>query len=568
MGMLDKSCSGVHSETSAIWPKSPIFFRKLIQSIAQGQPFRDVAFVPLLIFVYALSFGWIFLVQAKFWDDLSLPNNPDLLHFFFQAGLPLSGYLCRAIMAVNFKNIPLEILIFVSFLTTFIVLRRFLATLGFFSELERNAIVLLTAALPLFQSRFLLATAYYVVSLPLFVGGCALLISSLQKDRWSYRLPAYCLLTLSFFIQSFLVLYFFVLLVAAIAVSQTSRSPAGIGSSIELGEKNADMILFPFLFFFLKPLIFPTTGPFKDYNSFSFIDIKQALFQLPISTFEALRSVLQAGPTAGMIALCFVLLAFYLFLILRRQKSPKEDSKLQEIPRSRLGALLIATAGLMFSVLPYEIVHRSPGPYDFADRHQLTLVLTVGPFLVVATRFLTRYNMRWIALVLVLVWSVADNVQTYAAIIVDGHTQDAVVEEFSHNRELRENATFLVDSTRWPNLSRNRQFGSAQLNCLLKEAFGDEKRFAVALQAQRVDFAKELSWIDRYKNTGTCYREYQAGGRPILVKITPGSRRLHWSDGMKLSVESVLAPQRYHEQLRDLVAISTEPAPDQLFVVR
>jgi hypothetical protein len=538
------------------------------RAIRMGQPFRDACFFPMFLFVYVTSFALVFFVQAKFWDDLALTNNPDIIRFFYQAGLPTSGYLLRGIMAINIGNLPLKLFVFCSFLITCILFRYLMLVLRIFTDLERNAATLLVAALPLFQSRFLLATAYYAFCLPLFVAGMLLLVSAIQKKKKASRLLAYLLLALSFFTQSLLVLYFFALFIVSIAQSRELNFGArgGMGAGlVDLARVAPDAFFFPFAFFLIKAFAFPTSGPFVGYNSFSFSDITSALFGLPTSTMEALGSVVLEGPswpTVGLAAFCFL---SFLTVLLKQRRVSIIATAAQRPSAISFEALLIAALGVMSSVLPYTVVHRTPSPFDFDDRHQLTMVLTTGPFVLVAIMNLGRASIRWFLVLFVLIWAVAYNLETYVAVVVDAHTQNAVVREFARSELIGSNSTFVVDTTQWPNLSRHRTLSTPQLNCLMKEAFGDESRFAVGIRSTEIDWNQELSLMNRFKQTGTCFRDFHRG-QPFLVQIVPGTRHLNWATGIWLSLVRLVAPQRYDEQLRNVIKVSVVPAPDRWFV--
>ena len=224
-------------------------------------------------------------------------------------------------------------------------------------------------------------------------------------------------------------------------------------------------------------------------------------------------------------------------------------------------ALLIALFGLMLAVFPYAAVHRVASPYDFDDRNQLTMILVVGAVVVCAVRAFFQSRMQWLSIFAVLVWAVATNVSTYFDIIVDGHIQNAFVRVLSQNRAGRNGKAFLVDDSQWPFLSRGRRLSTAQLNCLMKAAYGDETRFAAELSSKPFDWKGHLTFLSRFRETGSCFRAYK-DQPPVLLTVTPGPIPLTDRHLVKLTFDWIFRPERYSNDLDGLISVSLAALPD------
>ena len=136
-----------------------------------------------------------------------------------------------------------------------------------------------------------------------------------------------------------------------------------------------------------------------------------------------------------------------------------------------------------------------------------------------------------------------DDAFTYFTVIRDGHAQNAVVRAIARNDAVRRQATLLVDTRAWPALSRHRSVTTAQLNCLMKDAFGDESHFAAMLSRVPFDWQADYALLNRYRNVGTCFRGWH-GGAPALLTVT-GYDVLPLPRLLKLSVLHMVSAERY-----------------------
>jgi len=537
--------------------------RRTIAGIEDGDIFTDPKFLLIFLPAYMVSFAWIFLIPADFWDDLAIKNNPDLVAMGYHASLPTMGWVTAGLLKLPHPNFTGRSLIFLMFACVPFLVRRFIAYRALAPERERNAIAMLTALLPLFLSRFQLVTFYYCLSLLLFCFGSLLLAKTLSgRPSLVYRITAYICFTLAFFTQSFLVLYGFVLFLIILHLSH--GAPSGrtwdrlSSGAADLARRSPDALLLPLVFFFMKAWLMPPIGPFVGYNAVTLQGILHALSILPVAAIMAVVDMTGLAPTWTLPGLLLLLGG----LLLARPGGLTRSENISDAqPSTDAAALLIAFFGLMLAVFPYVTVHRAVLPYDFDDRDQLTMILAAGAVVVCAARTFLRSRVQWLTIFAVLIWAVATDISTYLDIIVDGHIQNAVVRSLSQNRDVRQNKAFLVDDSQWPFLSRGRRLSTAQLNCLMKAAFGDETRFAAELSSKPFDWKDQLTLLGRFRETGTCFRAYE-DRPPVLLTVAPGPLALTDRHIAKLTFDWIFRPERYSSDLDKLVSVSITTLPD------
>ena len=532
-------------------------FRDGICRLSNGALFDDRLFPQMLGVGYILSFGLMFLIPARFWDDLQIFNNPDIVGMSRRSGILPGGIFLHGMMSLPHPDLMMRLFAFSVFPLIIVLVRDFLRRLQLVGQHDGNAIALLSAVLPLFLSRFQLITCYYCLALFLFCAGASLLSHAMASSRPLIRAFAYLLLILSFYIESLLVLYWFVLLLLAI------RMPAPperwhrqlTAKGLALLHRMPEAFALPFAFFLLKSWLTPATSDFIGYNAVTLAGLWNATLYAPFKTVEALLAIPGDAPIP-LLALAPLLLLLFLVFPNKGEAVPTHsDARTAAVP------LLIGLIGAAMAVFPYIVVSRSVGPYDFDDRNQLTLMLVAGGVIVFFVRTFFRPRLQWGMLTLLFSWCILYDAFTYFTIIRDGHDQNAVVRAIAQNSSVRRKTSLLVDTRDWPELSRHRTLSTAQLNCLIKDAFGDETHFAANLSNVPFDWQAEHAFLSRYRNVGTCFRAWN-GGAPALLTVT-ASNPLNLRALLKLSAFYFVSPKRYNQTLDALspVKVSLTSVP-------
>lgn len=527
--------------------------------LREGLLFTDRAFPAILTTGYALSFGLMAFIPARFWDDLQIFNNPDIVGMSRRSGILIGGLFLQAMVSLPHPDLMVRLLVLIVFLSSALLVRSLMKMLALTDERERNAITLIMAVSPLFLSRFQIITSFYCTALLLFCLGAWLLASALISGRPLLRLPAYLMLLLAFYIESFLVLYAFLMLLLLLAMPG-KKGPSFRGlfeRGLLLMRRAPEAFALPFLFFGLKTWLTPATAEFTGYNAVTAQGLLGALVSWPIRTLDALIAI-PGGASLWLLFVAPLLLALVLILAPanRFKTLPVDDDA-----HPGWQGLLVSCIGAALAVFPYAVVSRAVSPYDFDDRNQLTLLLVAGSLLVFAVRTFVRPCLQWSVLAFLFCWCVAVNAVTYWTIIRDGHVQNAVVHAIGENSAVRNQSSFLVDTAGWPDLARRRTLSTAQLNCLMKDAFGDETRFAALLSSRPFDWWREQNFLNQYRNVGTCFRDWR-GGMPELLTIQ-GDHTLSFRQAVKLSLLHALMPARYGRALEglSLVKVSLSPMP-------
>jgi hypothetical protein len=517
-------------------------FRDGICRLSSGALFDDRVFPLMLGVGYILSFGLMFLIPARFWDDLQIFNNPDIVGMSRRSGILPGGIFLHGMMSLPHPDLMMRLFAFFIFLLIIVLVRDFLRRLELVGQHDGNAIALLSAVLPLFLSRFQLITCYYCLALFLFCAGASLLSHTLISSRPLIRAFAYFLLILSFYIQSLLTLYWFVLLLLAIRIPVPPKRwhQQFTAKALALLRRMPEAFALPFAFFLLKSWLTPPTSDFAGYNAVTLAGLWNAALYVPFKTVEALL-VIPGDAPIPLLALAPLLLLLLIFPSKGKPITTHSDACTAAV------ALLIGLIGAAMAVFPYIVVSRSVGPYDFDDRNQLTLMLVAGGVIVFFVRTFFRPHLQWVVLALLFCWCILYDTFTYFTIIRDGHDQNAIVRAIAHNSSVGRKTSLLVDTRNWPGLSRHRTLSTAQLNCLIKDAFGDETHFAANLSNLPFDWQAEQAFMNRYRNVGTCFRAW-IGGAPALLTVT-ASNPLDLRALLKLSALYFVSPERYNQAL-------------------
>ncbi|MFC3674863.1 hypothetical protein [Ferrovibrio xuzhouensis] len=539
--------------------------------VAPGSPagwdvrhlFDSRAFPFVFALLYAASFVWIFLIPTAFWDDLSFRNAVDRIGYGYQSGRPLLGYWWAGLAALPAYDHIAHLFVFVAYAAAALAIRCFLAELKILDERERNAIVLLLAVLPVFQSRFLVASTYYTLDYLLFCLGAWLVARGLFRGEIWARIAGNICLLLCFFTDSFVVLAGFLMLLLWVAwVLRADNAPLDIGTwfagAVSVTRRLPDLVLLPFVYFFGVKSLFPVSGAFQNYNVVTAEGVKDALLHLPFRALVAVFAINADGPSWQAMVGVSAAMAVLLLLLRWYPAAAMSDSK--RTVRFYGFAVIVGFCGVMLSIFPYNAIYRYVQPYDFGDANQLTLALSAPAFIGFLIWFLCRDWLKWTAICVAMVWSVAHNITTYADVIMDGHIQNGLVRALRESGEVASHHAFVVDISRYPHLSRQRKYGTAQLNCLMKEAFGDETRFAVAFTQFPFPWDRERAMLQRFIDTGTCYHQY-TDEPPVLLTVYPGRGNIDQITSLKMAVMRIKNYAIYQQSLEGLISLNVAPLP-------
>ncbi len=527
---------------------------------------NELAFILTITIIYTISFILIFFIPANFWDDLAVKNNPDLIQMGHDSGLPTIGYFLTALFSLPNPDLFGRALIFLFYLFGIFFFRSMVISADFLPVKQINAISLISATLPLFQSRFLIASSYYSFSFFSFCVASYFLQKSMSKKHFYWRLPAYILFFLSFVTASFIVMYGLIIIILFLSLIKeqikNNQFLTPLHTAFVLIRGKIDIFLLPPTFFVLKTQLFPTKGAFLDYNIVKIENIKDGILHIIPKTLDALLLLNANGVSWASFLIAFVFVAFIIMLT-SRFVTPEAEDFYTATDGAMLISLCLSFIAVTLSVFPYVVVNREVTPFDFEDRNQITMILSVGSFLYFFLILITRRSLARFIVPVLVIWSIANNLTTYTSIIIDGHLQNAFVREAARNTVLRDARNFVFDTTKWPDLSRRRAFGSAQLNCLLKDAFGDERRYSTVLHHVPLDWQSNYAMLKKFRLTGSCFRDY-AGGEPYLVFVTPGHKKLDVWSAASLSATQIWDKSIYNEELNDLINLIVIPMPSEL----
>lgn len=387
---------------------------------------------------YALAYGLVlFFMDGIFWDDWELlnANSQVVLEIFKEAGLIWNwgGYFHVAMMEVG---PPLyRVMVLVLGYLCGAMLWVILGTFRSLATEERLWIVLLFLVLPFNPAKFALINAPAVPCLFSFFLAWALLLT---RHGWIYRGLSLVLFLFSFNINSLLVFYLLPFVHAAWHYAGTDWR-----SLLRWSARNALFIAIPLFFLWFQKTFYVPYGMSAGYNHISIGLLERALLALPI-----------------------IAIVFYGVARLAGGWTAK-----RWIP-----FIFIGVFATWLAVFPYEAVGKSPSFNDWDSRFQLLMPLGVA-LLIVGVGLLLGNLRRVCGMAMVV--SIACSAYFMATLAVDWQKQQGVISLLAQSQEVRSARTIVfVDMAREFNaFGRNYRF--YEYNGWLKQAFGEEIRFAV-----------------------------------------------------------------------------------------
>jgi hypothetical protein len=407
-------------------------------------------FLPLLV-TYLIAHAGIFLIlNSVFWDDWTLFDQAPqtLLDIFTMDGSVFAwiGHMHIALLSIGpwaYRILTL-LLMFLSGVLLWKVLER-----QMWIRVEaRFAIVLLFLVLPFNWARVALIDFPYTLCYFSFFLGWYLI----ARNRWL----ALCFFLISFNTNSLLVFY-----LLPIADWYFRENDAVHSSSLaKWGRYKLDFLALPFVYWAIKQIYFRPYGMYAGYNEhFSLRGL--------ISTPRFMATDL----VQLQVDFClFAFLAVACMFVLPRFTSVGSSQNQKRL-------LIAGCVALACALFPYCLLRLAPTFFEWGSRHQLLMPLGASVLCVWAQSYL-KPDARYIGLAVITGVSLAIHLQVYSELADDWRKQQEIISLLSHSAPVRD-ADLVIFQDRTQN-ARKRSFRFYEWNGLLKQAFRDERRFALA----------------------------------------------------------------------------------------
>ncbi|MBK8870695.1 MAG: hypothetical protein IPN19_06515 [Elusimicrobia bacterium] len=408
-----------------------------LSSLLSNHTTKDIF---LLIGVYFLSYGFMLLNPGIYWDDwfISTHTLPDLISHWGMCGGSLFIRIHHGILGYDNAVLIFRLLIFTAYFLGMIFFYLFLKEIKILGGSKPFWLCLLISVYPVSQGRLALILTYNAWSYCFFALGLWLTLLWVRRPNLVFRWGALLSFNLSFFTNSFLVIYAVVPLL--LLGDSIKKFPKNLRSICIDVLKRVDFFVLPLLFWLARLKYWsPDSG--SGYNEIVFMPLQVLFIQFTkafhssfLGVFELLfgrldgslsRSVLFAGAfvlcfralmekvgdtkwkfvATGWGLLCvasyfYVLYPFPyvdgfpasdLFLIITCLfvfGETFETETLEPVQRNEelmnCGLILCGAFLFLLGVYPYIAVWKVPRPVDFDSRYELIVPFGAG-FMVYGT---------------------------------------------------------------------------------------------------------------------------------------------------------------------------------------
>ena len=497
-----------------------------------------------------------------YWDDSTLHGQQleDLTFHFKQAGWSLWGYVHYYLNSVADGIYVYRLLTFFLLFATGLFLNHILKTITIFNTYIRIFIVIFFLIAPFYSARVALIDMLYTLCYFTFFAAFYILSKRYILQRFFvFRLITLVLFFFSFLTNSILLYYGIVLLYI---LYQEKRQKKTIVQTV---VSHLDFLFLPILFYFFKLKYMTVETIFTGYNQITVDGLAHALiatftsfkltflgyFIMPLTEihqayfpFDTLQEFILIFLSITVLTL---LTLFYFF----------RDVK-QEETSYRVLFFIFALGFFLFYIAAYPayVVHKIPSPLTFNSR--LELLMPLGwSFMTVSFIMLFTKTLRLPPLVntlffgIIASYYITFNTITMLQFMKDDFVQQSLIINFKNHEKIK-NAHRLViyDYNRYDHVYR-RKFAWYEYNYLLKQAFGDETRFATDYLDKR-----EITHFEKFIPFPTYnFTDYKPSVVDYNVYVRTGTYKLSLQNTASLTFSKLLFPKQYKDKIPNIVDI-------------
>lgn len=496
-------------------------FRGKVKSIFNAK-------VLLVLILYSLSFGLLFLNNGAYWDDWAVfvGKTPEYIkQQFFSAGIFLAPYLYNFINLFN-SYLVYRAITFVVYLLSGFCLLGILKTIKEIDTLSRFLIVTFFLLFPANDSRVMLIIFSYTIAHFFFYLGWWLASLYLKNRFLLIRLVALISFFAAFSINSFIL--FYVLVLAYIGYSEKDKLHTW-RNVFELLFHYTDFVLLPLVFLFIRVYFFTASGSYQEYNKIMLINIITAFYRsftaywnsflsVVITTFKSLlglffgNSLLPLGTnlinTFNSISpfRVVIILSGLLLLIICLRNIFQKESRTKFLSKSRL-LFFLGAVMLYMAVYPYYVVNKAPSiTLVFSDRHLLLVPLGASFMIVYGMQIISQFlklkpNTIIVAYSLIIFSFASYHLRANINYLEYWTKELAIMAEMKKSEVLHNYTTFLfVDKTEELDINHT-PISYYEYTGYMKAVFGNEKRFG----SNVADFMNGINFIQVQKYDKSVY---------------------------------------------------------------
>ena len=503
----------------------------------------------LIIYTSIIIFLPILFLSGLFWDDWILYDSSSefIISLMSQAGYILRGYMHAALLSTKFSFLYYRIVdssfFLLSVFITYKILKYFIKDKNIFILF----ILLLYIIIPLNSAKFALINAISWPFIFFFYMAFYMLIRYMNTRNLFYRIGSLLLFLLSFRLDSLLVYY---LIIAFYLLWEVHHKITSIKTFLLQMLFYADFLLLPMIGWVVRSIFFASYGEYTYYHNMKEDKILAAFgktFDGIILIFQQLAQKIIALP----ISLLLIILSLSFFMTCFYKKRTILTLKKKEGLLYILGGFCL----IYLSLFPYVAVGVTIDFKDWGSRTQIIAIL--GFTLVIATVIFTfSYTKIKIFLMssIILTFTIL-NLQSTYQYQRDWYKQLSIIENFKSNNIIKAHTSFLViDKIKKWNVN-NRRIRFYEYAGMFKEAFGDEKRFALPIDSYRVKYYKKRKlnpfFRSKFKLSEYTYKETEY--YIVINKV----KSLTIGDVLKLKYKEIFDYPKFLDNVKKYINLKT-----------
>lgn len=452
---------------------------------------RTIVARPVAVLVATFFVGYWALLSNPgiYWDDWTSFDKPlaRVIAVFTDYGTPLHGYVTYAAIG---HPLLAHVASGLAHLFSCLAWRHVLVhskVAAWLSPGEIFTACVVFVAAPFNFGRVALINTTYNLSLLVFSLAAVVLVTYVRRGGAWRRALALALFALSFTTSS--LLFFYAAPMLLLFVERAGDARPSLARAARFVRSHLDFLLLPPVYFVLHGKAFPLRAAAANaaYNAIT----GENLLAVPLSFARFVKnSPLAVARTMISEVVHAPVWALIGFLVALALLVPSIGDDERAVPSWKKIVITLAVgAGLtIFGVLPYLLVGKPPANVPFfVSRHELLVPFGFAATVLAGTMALTRLARArrgliaggWVALV-VTASLIVNNVRHVAA-LREWVYVESLRAAIAADPTMREKTAFLFDDHRMP-LESKRMLKVKELCGYMRAAFGDERRFALALR--------------------------------------------------------------------------------------
>lgn len=497
--------------------------------------------------IYTLAHGLILFNRGVFWDDWVIhATDPEtILGIFRDSGEIIRGQMHLGLLLGGTASYRAAV--FLSYLLAAYCLYAILARVSFIDGGSRFLLVLLFALFPVNSARVAMINTPAAIFYASFYVGFFLLAEYTYTERPIQRILSLLAFFFSFSVNSLLVFYAVPLAYLAWHTATPRIEWRRVLSGI---LRYLDFTLLPLLFWLVKLIYYKPQGLYDGRNEVTWTKLAGAITTLPEHSLLTFRSSFTdvidfavENLIGGATLAIFVALVVCRFIPAWSFQSIHTRHKVTLVA---LGVILFLLAGF-----PYFVVDKTLALERWYSKNQILLPLGAAFILVYGLAFLRAGPLRHFLQVFLVIAFISANIQFYLAFQRDWYKQASLIALLSKLPEVRQaSALQFRDNTTDLN-ANHRQIDFYEFSGILKEAFGDERRFGLDITVSNKDQSTYTKYFTHRYKMG----DYRPKSFEKIVEIGYGSVRLEGSKVVRLLALEFFRPESFHGELERVLTI-------------